>query len=296
MPITATVVPGEAGVRLDFTFVAVAGTSVSARVQRHLPDGTVQDVRGGNVYQMMSEVGVLYDYEAPLDLAGVFYTAVGYTNAEGTTGPTAVQTSNTVTVPSDGFIWFKDPTRPWADVPVDLCLAPSGPKSADCEAPPDPAIAMVEFGEETRAADTGLFPVLNRERPTDIWARRKDIETSITFASRTCEAIDTIYDLFTVGGPLFIQAQEVYCWPDRYVQPGDLNMSYVSRDQRKPWRLWQTPLVAIDQPAPQALPQGGVCTNWCAVEDTYSTFAALTATGFTWLQVYQGAATVGCTP
>jgi len=293
MPITATVIPDEAGVRLDFTFVGVAGTQVTALVQRHLPDGTVQDVRGGNLYALMSEAGILYDYEAPLDLAGITYTAIGY-DAGGTA--TAVQTSAAVEIPSGGFVWFKDPARPWVSLPVDLCVEPTPPDAINCGPTPDPAIALIQFGQEARAADAGIFDVLNRERPADIWARRKDVITSITFASRTCEVIDRIYDLFTVGGPLFIQAPAVYCWPDRYVQPGDLVMDYISRDQRRPWRLWNVPLTAIDQPSPNALPQGGVCTNWCAVEDTYATFAALTASGFTWEDVYQGDATVGCTP
>jgi hypothetical protein len=79
-----------------------------------------------------------------------------------------------------------------------------------------------------------------------------------------------------------------YGYKDRYFQPGDLSEAYISEDQRRPLRLWSSPLTAVDQPV--GLPQGTDTANWCAVEDQYPTFAALTATGLTWGQVAQGQA------
>ena len=296
MALTATVLPDEAAVLLDLNFISVGGTQLSAVVQRHyIRDGILVDefVRGGNPILLLGESARMYDFEAPLDV-DVYYTAVGYPTADATGASNApVQTSATVVIPGGGFVWFKDPARPWANIAVDLCSDDSGPKDDTCAV--QPGVSLVEFGDDVRAADAGLFDVLNRERPIDIYARRKDVvHNGIRFASRTCEAIDDVYELFTAGGPLFIQAPEVYCWPDRYVQPLDLKMEIISRDQRKPWRLWSVPLVVVDQPSPNAPAQGTVCTNWCAVEQMYPTFANLTGTGLNWGDVLEGEATVDC--
>ena len=296
MALTATVLPDEAAVRLDVNFISVAGSQLSAVVQRHYTrDGlaVTEFVRGGNFILLLGESARLYDYEAPLDVP-IFYTAIGYPTADAT-GPSnaPTQTSLTVTIPGSGLIWFKDPSRPWANIAVDLCPDDSTPKDSSCAV--QPGVSLVSFGDDVRAADAGVFDVLNRERPIDIYARRKDVvHNSISFASRTCDAIDDVYALFTAGGPLFIQAPAVYCWPDRYVQPLDLKMDIISRDQRKPWRLWTVPLVVVDQPAPNAPAQGTPCVNWCAIEQIYPTFADLTATGFNWGDVLEGDATVDC--
>jgi hypothetical protein len=155
-------------------------------------------------------------------------------------------------------------------------------------------IAWVGFQDKVRAADVGLFPVLDRERPADVYARRKDITTSCRFLTRSLAALDAVYELYTAGGPLLFQVPDIYGmdrpygYKDRYFQPGDLSEAYISEDQRRPLRLWSSPLTAVDQPV--GLPQGTDTANWCAVEDQYPTFAALTATGLTWGQVAQGQA------
>lgn len=155
-------------------------------------------------------------------------------------------------------------------------------------------LAWVGFRDKVRAADAGLFPVLDRERPADVYARRKDIVTSFLFLSRTLAAIDAVYELFTAGGSLLVQVPDIYGMnrqyapKDRYFQPGDLNEGYISQDQRKPLRLWSAPITAVDLPV--GLPQGTDTANWCAVQEQYPTFAALTATGLTWGQIAQGQA------
>ena len=149
---------------------------------------------------------------------------------------------------------------------------------------------MVNFGAKTRAVSATLPDILNAERPADIYSRRKDHTTSITFASRTLAAIDSIYTLFTVGGPIFIQAPPAYGWPDNYYQPLDLVETPIAQDQRKPWRLWEVPLVLVDTPSLNAPSQGTTCANWCLFRDTFTTFADATATGVTWGGMLDGGA------
>lgn len=286
MALIANVDTDNAFVALFVDFSPVAGTHTTATVVRILPDGTETFVQGATQDELLllGEQGYLWDTAAPLDVA-VTYRATSDTGDTMTAGP--------VTVPSNGFVWFKDPNRPWANVRVDLCIDPT-PQQCGAELVDD--VALVAFGPEARAADAGLFPILNRELPVDVFARRKGVVTSARFVSRTLEAVDKIYVLFTAGGPLFIQAPAVYGWPDRYVQPGDLGMDRISPDQRRPWRLWEVPLTVIDQPV--GLPQGVIDATWCDLEEDYATWADFNAAnpGATWGDVVSGETTGGATP
>ena len=170
----------------------------------------------------------------------------------------------------DNFTYF-DPTAPLAD-----------------------DMAWVGFQDKIRDMDAGLFPVLENERPADVYARRKDITTGASWLTRSLLALDATYELYTAGGPILFQVPDVYGMSskyglhDRYYQPGNLNEAYLSQDQRKPLRLWSVPLTAVNQPVGQ--PQGTDTANWCAVKDTYPTFADLTATGYSWGQAATGQA------
>lgn len=162
----------------------------------------------------------------------------------------------------------------------------------DSDPAPVDDLAWVGFTDKTRAVDAGLFPVLNRELPADVYARRKGIETSFSFLSRGADAITTVYELFTAGGPVLIQVPAIYLMNspygpvDRCYQPGDLLEAYLSEDQRKVYRLWSAPATQVEVPVGE--PQGTDTANWCAVRDTYGTFADLTATGYSWGQVGEG--------
>lgn len=155
-------------------------------------------------------------------------------------------------------------------------------------------IAWVGFRNKTRAVDAGLFPVLDAERPADVFARRKDVTTGIMFLSRSLGAITGIYELFTAGGPLLVQVPAEYGMNapygqrDRYYQPDDLSEDYLSQDQRKTYRLWSADATAVE--APIGEPQGTDTANWCALMETYPTMGAYASSGWTWAQAATGEA------
>lgn len=161
-------------------------------------------------------------------------------------------------------------------------------------APSSVDIAWVGFRDKVRAADAGLFPVLDAERPADVFARRKDITTAINFLSRSLGALQGIYELFTAGGPILVQVPQEYGMAapygqrDRYYQPEDLTEAYLSVDQRKTYRMWSAPVTAVE--APIGEPQGTDTANWCALEETYPTMGAYASSGYTWAQAASGAA------
>lgn len=293
MPLTGTVDADSARIDLFVDYVAVPGSQTSATLTRHIGSLSApgEYVRGLTNALLLGQRAYVSDHEARLD-EPVWYSVVAQDGSVMTAGP--------FTIPSSGLVWLKDPGRPWADLSLDLCLTPSGADPQECGPLPEPPLVWVGFRDKTRASDAGLFPVLDRERPADVWARRKDITTTALFLSRTREAQVPVYELFTDGGPLLLQLPGVYAsdypYPqqDRYYQPGDLEESYISQDQRKPPRLWSAPLTAVD--APVGPPQGTDTANWCALQDTYPTMGDYAASGLTWGDAATGVASGGTDP
>lgn len=289
MPITATV--DAANARIDFfiDYSTEPGVQTGGTLYRRVgsPTADLEPVRGLFGTTFLGEQAYVSDHEAPLDVE-LYYTVGTFpTNVILNTGP--------YIIPSNGYVWLKDPGRPWADLRLDLCVTPTtGPDA--CQDLTDD-LAWVGFQDKVRAADAGLFPVLDKERPADVYARRKDISTTALFLSRSLPALDSVYELFTAGGPILIQVLAVYGMQpqyglsDRYYQPGDLEEQYVSRDQRRPMRRWEVPIVAVDPPIGE--PQGTDTANVCIIADTYPTFADLTETGYSWGQIASGQ---GATP
>jgi hypothetical protein len=283
--LTATANDALANIELYIQFDSFLVENQVTVVRIH-PDATEHIVRGGYRFATFPVTldYFLTDSEAPLDTA-VTYRA--FEDVVGLDPSSNVVTGGPVTITSGGYNWLKDPGRPWANVRVDLCGELGGP----CADLADP-VSLLRLGSKGRASDANLIPVLDRELPADIWARRKGIVSSITFLTRTLDAIDSVYDLFTAGGPLLLQIQPLFGWPDAYWQPGELTEVYTgSSDQRLPYRRWDVPLVQVDRPAPAAPAQGTACANWCLVEERYETSQDLANTGLTWLGVVDCTAT-----
>lgn len=244
----------------------------------------------------VGQVALINDDPSPDGGDGYFYdntvafdTPVWYrfTQLDEAGTPGASTIVGPLTLASGGSIVISDPARPWADIEFQLCETTQGVIAAGC-APSGPELVWSRFGNRDRVADAGLFPVLDAERPADIYARRKDHSGTGTFLTKTLAAIDRVYDLFTAGGPLYLRAPAAYGRTDFAFQPGDLSEAFLTEliDQRLPFRLWSFPYVVVDLPlGPQ---QGTSCANWCAVAETYPTFADLTATGHTWGAIATG--------
>lgn len=239
--------------------------------------------RIGQTYLAGGE-GYYYDNTAPIGTP-VWYRAVYLDTlgqeviAPGTVGP--------LTLAGTGTVILSDPLRPWADLEFGFCAAPQSLTSIACN-PASPDLVWTRFGDRDRLADAGLFAILDAERPADVYARRKDHNGAGQFLTRSLAAIRQVYELFTVGGPLFLRAPAAYGDADFYLQPGDLSEAFIGEtvDQRFPVRLWSFPYAVVDGPlGPQ---QGTDCANWCAVESTFPTFAALTATGDTFGEIAAG--------
>lgn len=259
-------------ITVDFT--GEAGTQTSATLDR----GT--SATGPWVFlrsvDLLGEQAIVHDNTAPLDTA-VWYRATAQDGTTEVYGP--------FTLASGGNVFLRDPLRPWADLEFTFCATQAGLKREMC-LPSGPEFVWTGFGQEVYRADAGLFDRLDAETPADVYARRKRLDGSISFMTKTLAAAERVYELFTAGGPLFLQLPSVYGWQDAYIQPGDLTRDYLYPDQRMPHRLWSVAFTIVD--ATTGPTQGTECANWCTVDETWPTFADMTASGGTWADIAAG--------
>ena len=264
-------------VYLTADFTAAPGTQTTATIERG-PSSTGPWTLVGSV-DLLAEVGQFYDTTAPLDTE-VWYRWTGNPGAQLIVQGPYIELG-------DGNVLLKDPLRPWANLSLSFCSSPQQALAEIC-GPQAPDLVWVGFGEEVRRADASLFDVYDDATPADIFGRRKRLDGELRILSRSLAAADAVETLFAAGGSIQIQMPAVYGWPDAFVQPGDLSKAYISRDQRRPFRLWTAPFTVVDQPLGPI--QGTACANWCALTDAYPTYADLIAAGLTWGEVADGTA------
>jgi hypothetical protein len=261
---------------LTVDFTAAPGTDTQATVERGTSATGPWALIGSA--DLLAEVGIFYDTTAPLDTL-VWYRWTG--NVSGTQivqGPYIEVSTGTVLV--------KDPLRPWANLELFFCTHAEQALAAVC-APDGPDLVWVGFGEtKVRRADANLFNVYQSAVPIDVYGRRKRLDGDLRIFSKTLAALEAVETLFTGGGPIQIQTPAEYGLPNIIVQPMDLSETYISRDQRRPYRLWEAPFTIVD--APFGPKQGTAEANWCLFEDTFATMADAAASGLTWGQVAAG--------
>lgn len=276
MALTVTPQTPIAVFALHIDYTAAAGTQTTATIYRGLSaTGPWEELR---TVTLLGEEAYAFDNTAPLDTP-VWYRTVADDGTEFIDGPEELDSGG------EGA-WLRDPGRPWADIELSVCTTP------DPLCDPVDALSWIGFDTFGRPTDAGLWEILNDEKPADVYARRKNLSTTINFFSRTLAMKTRVYELFTAGGPLFLQLPAIYGWIDDFIQTtADLTEDYITKDQRKPWRKWQAPVRTVRRPLGPI--QGTGCANWCEVAVIYPTYADLTASSGTWGEVADGTATCG---
>jgi len=263
-------------VYLTADFTATPFVQTTATIERGL-SATGPWVLLGEV-ELLAEVGVFYDTSAPLDTL-VWYRWLGDPRDGAIIQGPYIEVST-------GTVLVKDPLRPWANIELFFCESPERAISEACGRG-GPDLVWAGFGEtKVRRADAGLFDIYQSAVPADIWGRRKRLDGELRIFSKTLPALQAVETLFTGGGPIQIQTPAEYGLPDIMVQPGDLSETYISRDQRRPYRIWDAPFTIVDTPLGPG--QGTAEANWCIIAETFPTYADLIASGFTWGQGLRG--------
>lgn len=204
-------------------------------------------------------------------------------------------TSGTVTVTASPHGWIRDPQVPANSIRLDNCAD----HTFDCLTS-NQMVFFRGFGDDSYRSTSGVFDIVNAERPTVVAQTRKDLVTDLLFASVTLADIDRVKTLFKSGRNLALSLDPEYGWGmDSYgtamFTAGDLNSTRLNRKQfRKPYRLWSTEVAVTD--LDDDLPAGTVGNNGIPIpgatfgdlKATGKTFGQIKATGNTFLDIAQG--------
>lgn len=254
---TATKFPAAGMIRLSIDFTASAGTAATTTVTANLADGTSYAVRGASPYTLSGEVGVVDDYEAPLDIA-VSYTAVANTGDTVSTGNITLGGSEAFGSPTS---WLKDPSVPARNVPVQL----SG---------------SLELSYPARI---GVFDVIGKSNAVAVAGVRGAARFRLTLATLNPASIDDLRTILLSGNVLLLQTPGGYRLGNTYVAVNDVSEVYPTRVLRMSARYWQLDVVKVDRPVGAYL---AAFNTWADATATYGTWGNMA--NQTWLTVMQG--------
>jgi hypothetical protein len=190
--------------------------------------------------------------------------------------------SGTVTVASNGNMWLKDPLHPCNSTLVTL-LTTQDPLCT----PSIIGVVFASMDDERRAAQGSVVGRQATANPVAATRLRAGVTSALNLVSRTFASRDRILAELAPGTPLLFQTpQATYGIPDRYMFVGDVGVSRLTSDHRRPWRMLTLPYTTVDSPVGFS---EGVCgARWTDSCDIYATWGAVTAAGFTWVQAMYG--------
>ncbi len=251
-------------------------------------DGEEVLVRGSLFFtEDPAGTAVIWDNEAPFD-TNVFYVL------KSSDSITATITSNVVSLDSDGDVWLRDPYVPAnnivieiSDVPFDYCDE-------------TPRIMFTDLLGKVYANASGIFDVIDAQRPHTIAQTRKRYASTLVLTSKEAEDVTSIETIVAGGYPLLLSLPTVYQFGLPYgtdwVSIGDVESSPVGVDRRLPARVWTMPFRLSEAPAD--IDTGNTGGNGSGGGDaTYDvlaasviglTYTSLAAAGFTYDDIAAG--------
>lgn len=194
-------------------------------------------------------------------------------------------TSTPVTLATAPDGWIRDPYTPATSVRLDNCAT----HTFEC-LDADRFVFFQGFDEEGYDSNTGVFKVLDAERPVTVAQVRQDLTTTMRVVSTTLADIPALRALFRPGRDLVVSVPTEYGWGiDAYgtdwATVSDVTASRLNRrDMRKPQRLWSLPLAVTDpQDTLDAYGSGSTGSNRIPVPG--ATLGDMKATGLTYGQL-----------
>lgn len=228
----------------------------------------------GTYMELSAGVAILYDAEAPMDVA-LHYRVDGL-------GSALTYTTADLILP-DGTFWLKDPRRPAANIAIGL----RGAQDPGCVG--QLSTFFGNMGIEEHPGQGGTSSVLNRKNPVPVSRLRAGISSTLTLITRTFTDRDNLIRLAAPGEPLLLQAPAPYGISDRYLHvPGSLSISRLSPDHRRQWRVATIPHYEVDRPA--GLSYGAQGSRWRDMCLPYATYNAAKTANVRWEHAMQGGA------
>ena len=206
---------------------------------------------------------------------------------------TAVATSAPVTLDAE-FGWLRDPVNPSRN--IELIRDDLFDECVD-----EQVVVFSGLGDPAYANTSGIFPIIDAERPRVVSQTRKNHASSLTLTSFSLDDIIDLEDLYRPGTILSLSLPTTFGWAQRtsgtdYIVIGDINQAYLGVDQELTARVWSMPFWLTGPPADTS--EGGTGGNGNGGGDaTYDILAAsvlgttyntLTASGLTYDQIAAG--------
>lgn len=283
--------PGTTPMPYTFSFdFFQVDTGNPVRLYRVTPDGVRTEVRGSafNTSQAVPSIATIWDNEAPFDVE-IFYELTSDCTS------TVDITSNTVTLDSNGNGWIRDPATPANNI----LLTEDGAVYNDCDTRRE--ITFLGWEPRVYANASGIFDVINSERPRTVSMRRKRYESQFSFATKTLDDMDLMESIFMPGTILLVNLPPSYGfgrpYGQDYITVMDLEQIPSSTDDfRVPYREWAVPF-RLSSPPPDlnegmtgsnGIGGGGATYADMTASAIGVTYATTTATGLTYQQLAQG--------
>jgi hypothetical protein len=204
-----------------------------------------------------------------------------------------VATSAPVTLTSD-FGWLRDPFNPTANVPIT-----EAGMYDQCDI--EDVVVFSGLGSPVYANSSGQFDIIDNPRPTTVSQVRKNYASSLALTSFSLDDILSLEDIFAPGTILALSLPTEYGWAMRtfgtdFITIGDVEQSYIGRDQRVTVRFWTMPFRLSDEPPDpteggtggNGIGGGGATYDDLAASALGTTYNTLTASGQTYDQVAAG--------
>lgn len=282
--------PGTTPMPFTFSFdFFKVDTGHPLHLYRVTPDGVRSEVIGSPFDTLPGdiELATMWDGSAPFDV-DVYYELTSDCSE------TAVVTSNTVQLDSDGDGWLRDPLNPSNNVRIvmdaffDECVDQD---------------VVVFSGLDAREYEnaSGIFDHISAERPITVSMTRKNYGSALSLTSFSLDDIDGLEDIFQPGRILSLSLPMEYGWAHRtygtdFITCFDITQSLFGVDQRVSTRIWTIPFRLSLEPADtieggiggNGIGGGGATYGDLMVSALGTTYNTLIASGETYLQVAQG--------
>lgn len=234
MGIQAQRLPGNTNGTFNMTtqFV-ISGAGVEPlNLYRVTPDGTRTLVRGSGFFMPDPTAAVFWDNEAPFDV-DIFYVLTSELSE------TAVVTSNTVNLDSGDDVWLRDPYNPSLNLVIEI----------DDEAfdycTEDPKIMFSDLLGRVYASASGIFDIIDTQRPETIAQTRKRYGSTLVLTSKEPEDVTAIEAIIAGGYPLLLSLPVIYQFGLPYgtdwITVFDVDQQPVGVDRRVKARVWTLP-------------------------------------------------------
>jgi hypothetical protein len=279
-------------VNLTFDNLAV-GVSQPIRLYReNLDTGAIDEVRGSpfSTAQVTSAsdsgTAVAWDNESPFNVSMQYFLTSNCST-------TPLATSAPVTLTAD-FGWLRDPTNPSRNIEI-------AQFSFFDECVDEEAVVFSGLGGPLYENSSGIFPIIDAQRPRVVSQTRKKYASSLSLTSFSLNDIINLEDLYQPGTILTLSLPTSFGWALRssgtdYIVIGDVQHDYLGVDQELTVRVWSMPFWLTGPPADTSeggtggngIGGGGATYDDLMVSALGTTYNTLTASLETYDQVAAG--------